>query len=333
MATIPAYKPNIGVTNKNLALDWRNERNSFYQRYFEPLRHSVRRQETVKDILDNFIIKNYAGCDNENVVEPLMKIKSTRRLPHLNMAQKKVSKRNQDRMREGKEQVVSEKSNSGKYSLLQVTKDGKERFFIVKKKEKPANDSEEAEEIFAEWHRNLNVPIPFVTLKKHKKRNQRMSQRVKRRQILQEAKKENIRNTPVLYADMVKKNLMQTIEAEDIFESWLNNLTENNAAPEETKLRDNHLETDDLDIFKVWRHNFVTREKKLYSGGTETEENILSTALPFRLELSGGGCATIPVYRFDLTNTYIMDQSHLIYLLPDPRKPIYSHVVQKEQKL
>ena len=136
MATIPAYNPLNGVDNKTLGLDWRQERNSFFQRYFEPLRQTFIKQEKVRDILDNFIIKNYAGCDNEKVAEPLMKIKSTRRLTHLNVAQKKMFERRQDRLRKGKEQIVAEKSNSGKYSLLQVTKDGKERFFIVKKKEK-----------------------------------------------------------------------------------------------------------------------------------------------------------------------------------------------------
>ena len=136
MATIPAYNSLNGVDNKTLGLDWRQERNSFFQRYFEPLRQTFIKQEKVRDILDNFIIKNYAGCDNEKVAEPLMKIKSTRRLTHLNVAQKKMFERRQDRLRKGKEQIVAEKSNSGKYSLLQVTKDGKERFFIVKKKEK-----------------------------------------------------------------------------------------------------------------------------------------------------------------------------------------------------
>ena len=127
MATIPAYNPLNGVDNKSVGLDWRQERNSFFQRYFEPLRQTFRKQDTVKDILDNFIIRNYAGCDNKKVVEPLMKMKSTRRLTHLNVAQKKMFERRQDRMRKSKEQIVAEKSNSGKYSLLQVTKDGKER--------------------------------------------------------------------------------------------------------------------------------------------------------------------------------------------------------------
>ena len=298
MATIPAYNPVNGVNSKSLGLDWRQERNNFFQRYFEPLRQTCRKQDTVRDILDDFIIKNYAGCENKTVVEPLIKIKSTRRLTHLNMAQKKMFERRQDRMRKGKEQIVAEKSNSGKFSLLQVTKDGKERFFIVKKKEKAANGGEEAEEIFAEWHKNLNVPAPLVTLKRQNQKSaKRMSQRFKRRQILQEANKEN-RKAPVLYADMVKKNLKRIIEAEDIFESWVDNLRENDKAPAESKIPDGLQESDDLDIFKVWRHNLATREKKVKRGSPEPEENILSTALPFRLELSGGGCVTIPVYRF-----------------------------------
>lgn len=297
MATIPAYNPLNGVDNKSVGLDWRQERNSFFQRYFEPLRQTFRKQDTVKDILDNFIIRNYAGCDNKKVVEPLMKMKSTRRLTHLNVAQKKMFERRQDRMRKSKEQIVAEKSNSGKYSLLQVTKDGKERFFIVKKKEKTARDGQEAEEIFAEWHNNLNVPAPLVTLKRpNQKSAKRVSQRFKRRQIIQEADRQN-RNVPVLYADMVKKNLKGIYEAEDIFESWVDNLREDDKAYPESKMPDGRQGSDDLDIFKVWRHNLGTREKRATRGSPEPEENILSTALPFRLELSGGGCVTIPVYR------------------------------------
>ena len=175
-----------------------------------------------------------------------------------------------------------------------------------------AGDGEEAEEIFAEWHKNLNVPAPIVTLKRQtEKRAKRMSQRLRRRQIIQEAGKEN-RKAPVLYADMVKKNLKRVIEAEDIFESWVDNLREIDEASAESKIPEGCQESEDLDIFKVWRHNFATREK-VKRGSPEPEENILSTSLPFRLELSGGGCVTIPAYRFanlqytelNVTSTFI----------------------------
>ena len=305
MATIPAYNPVNIVNNKSLSLDWRQERYSFFQRYFEPLRQTFGKQENIKDILDNFIIKNYAGCDNEKAVEPLMKIKSTRRLTHLNIAQQKMFERRQERMRKSNEQVVAEKSNSGKYSLLQVSKDGKDRFFIVKKREKTANDGEGAEEIFAEWHKSLNVPSSIITLnRQNQKVAKRMSQRFKRRQILNEAKQENGK-APLLYADMVKKNLKRTIEAEDIFESWMDNLQEGEKTPAKSGVLDGLQESDDLDIFKVWRHNLATKERRVKNGSPEPEENILSTALPFRKELSGGGSVTMPVYRFVFLFQYV----------------------------
>ena len=298
-----AYNHVTNVDNKSLGIDWRQERNIFLHRYFGPLRQILTKQDAIRDILDDFMIKNSVGCNTPNANNSLMTIKSTRRQTHLNVAQKKMVERRQVRLRRSKVQVTAEMSYSGKYRLLQVTKDGKERFFLVKGKERREEKCEEAEEIFAEWHKNLNAPSPVVTLKgKKKKSTRKISHRHKRRLILQEAGTENGKKT-MLYADMVKKNLKRVghsdIEAEDIFESWAENLQEKDCVSTNFKLPTiGYQESDDLDIFKVWRHNLATREEKVKIGTPEPEENILSTALSFRHELSGGGCVTIPAYRF-----------------------------------
>ena len=305
-----AYNHVTNLDNKSLAIDWRQERNIFLHKYFGSLRQMLTKQDVIQDILDDFIIKNSGGCNTQNAVDSLMTIKSTKSLTHLNVAPKKMVERRQDRLRRSKVQVTAEMSHSGKYRLLQVKKDGKERFFIVKGKERREGKGEEAEEIFAEWHKNLNAPSNVVTLKgKKKKSTIKMSQRHKRRLILQDAGTENDKKT-MLYADMVKKNLKcvgnNDIEVEDIFESWAENLQEKDCVS-----TIGYQESEDLDIFKVWRHNLATREEMVKIGSSESEENILSTALPFRHELSGGGCVTIPAYRFGESPLF----KHVLFLL------------------
>jgi hypothetical protein len=310
MPTIPIFKPTPEINNKrSLGLDWRKERAQFLQRYFEPLRQSLKNQETIRDILEDFKIKHYfdnklIGC-NPPVVPALVttavlqKLKSdNRRMTHVNVAQKRMLERKQrkeEAKNRRKEEIVASDSSSGKYKLLQVSKEGKERFFIIKKKEDNASSNPDAEEIFAEWHKNLDAPI----VEKRRKRVRKLSHRSVRREILKTAEKEGEEKGTVLYADIVKKNLKNSTSSEDIFEAWKENLQESREMEEKAEPRALGGEegSEELDIFKVWRHNLKCKERRGSREESESEENILSTAERFRLELSGGGSATIPIYK------------------------------------
>ena len=102
-------------------------------------------------------------------------------------------------------------------NIVQVMKDGKERFYVCKKKERTIS-TESEEEIFAEWAKNLDVPK-----KKLRQRTRKVTHRAWRKEIIK-ASKENT-NGPLLYADMVKKNMknrqLASVPVEDIFEAWI----------------------------------------------------------------------------------------------------------------
>lgn len=179
------------------------------------------------------------------------------------------------------QKTKTQKAKSGnKLKIVQIKKDGKERYFLVKKKEKPI--SSEAEEIFAEWLSNLEMPNNFTRSKSIRKRQRKLSHRSVRKMLLKAAEQDK----KLSYSDIVKKNLKGANSdqqpVEEIYQDFSNlvgNL-ESQLSPKKTQV---HEEINDVpyyeDYFKVWRHNLSTgRLVKRIKKSQEPMEQILATA-------------------------------------------------------
>jgi len=150
------------------------------------------------------------------------------------------------RMKERKEQKMRKQ-----FELKEFETKGQKHYLVVKKEFQDVKD--EVEDIFSDWRKN------YAAIKRPrsiKNRVRKISHRQERKEFLKQAEQENIEMGPLTYSQMLKKGLALPKEqevVEDIFESWrkqLDYLTDMVFSNE-----DNPNQIDELDIFKVWKHN------------------------------------------------------------------------------
>lgn len=151
--------------------------------------------------------------------------KTSSRLIGTNVVQARQRMRGRMASKRGLKDEVS-KEKLGNYRLREVKKGGKKQFLLIKKRE---NCQPAVEEIFTEWKSNLE------NKKSHPNRQPRvrkMSHRAQRKAQLREAELAAstipVSNQPLLYSDVLKKNLNLSgiTPMEDIFEAWRDYLQE-----------------------------------------------------------------------------------------------------------
>ena len=300
---IPIYQPNLNTGSKLSSADPKIDRAIWLREYLEPLQNEVFHHEGIRSILEEFKVKHFNGDNNNessknkisSYCSPALKVKTDRRSTHVNAAQKKMLERKQKR--EAKEAAVAKETNavkeSGKYKLVQVQKDGKERFLICKKNERQTPDKNASEEIFAEWNKNLEAPP--TQPKKKRQRTRKLTHRYLRKAVVKSAKEASCKGS---YAEMLKKNLKNSQlpqpNVEDILEAWRDSLRGLELQAQSQKaaarsLAKQERQQDAEDIFKAWRHNLnVERNSTKPKKASESVEQILYTAKPlFQPELSG----------------------------------------------
>ena len=168
-------------------------------------------------------------------------------------SQKKFVKKELKTSRRGSKSILKmkerkEQKQRHNYALKEYVSNGEKHFLVVKKK---TEDKDEVEDIFADWNKNLSI---IKRPRAIRPRVRKISHRQERKSLLH-AEEAKIEEGPFTYAQTLRKGLRLPAEqekVEDIFQSWrmfLDELT--GMVNGETK----EPEADELDIFKVWRHN------------------------------------------------------------------------------
>ena len=237
--------------------------NSFVQKKFET---PFMKQETIPRPFQALEVDSSNHVAIKNMLEGLKMRTTNKKEP---VDQRKIKSKCLESKKSSKVKSL------GKYKMLQMNKNGKERFFIIKKK--PKITQEEAEDIFREWLDNLEFETNHA--KKCKQKVRKLSHRFIRKQMIKDNNVEALTTKPMLYADVVKKNLKLTQpNMEDIFESWKKNLVEKIPKKIKPKI---FSEEEYEDYFKVWRHNMNAEkceQRRTKRKAIEPIEEIFSTA-------------------------------------------------------
>ena len=181
--------------------------------------------------------------------------------------------------KDNKKVEVTRTKTSSSLNIVQIKKNGKERFLIVRKKEKKMNQHE-AEEIFQEWLKNLEAPRS-KRVENGGRRVRKLSHRAQRKESIKSYES----NKPLLYSDILKKNLPKSalnVDPEDFFQDFRDQMFKE--ARDEKKT----VELTGEDYFWAWRHNLsVNMTPK------ESEEQILASSKIHFDALNAGGKPTV----------------------------------------
>jgi hypothetical protein len=150
--------------------------------------------------------------------------KPTTRVAGTNVVQARQRMRGRMAVKRSLKEEGKESGKTVNYRFREFRKGGKKHFLLVKKKE--ASPEQPVEEIFTEWKTNLE---PIGETSNRRPRVRKLSHRALRKAALKEAATSSPAvSMPLLYADVVKKNLKNGgfTPMEDIFEAWRDYLQE-----------------------------------------------------------------------------------------------------------
>lgn len=150
--------------------------------------------------------------------------KPTTRVSGTNVVQARQRMRGRMAVKRCQKEEGKEAGKTVNYRFREFKKGGKKHFILVKKRD--SCPEQPVEEIFTEWRANLE---PIGETPNRRPRVRKLSHRAQRKATLKEAALASpVVSMPLLYADVVKKNLKNGgfTPMEDIFEAWRDYLQE-----------------------------------------------------------------------------------------------------------
>merc|ERR1711892_828594 len=147
-----------------------------------------------------------------------------------------------------------------KFVMREFLDKGEKHYILVKKSIPEQNSEKESEEIFADCK---SMFFNMESARNIRPRKRKISHRQERKEMLKEAEKEVAKvYGPQTYSEILKKHLKIKPEQEDmadVMENWNHLLDENNEC---THVHKKTKDMEDIDFFKVWKHNFHNEQSR-----------------------------------------------------------------------